>query len=180
MKIIFSLLVCSIFLFGCVAADHQRTFADVNELASNHDEFDEVRFVVSANCDYDAFFKGAAMRNGGFIAYGYKDGNPKLLVIPKVDSYDAEIVNWPMRHRLNDILNLLNEVYEDAGITLDYLYENTRFELTYNLLGLDRIYPYDLAFFVVISINGKNHVAIENNAKLYIYHQDIGFLISND
>ncbi|MFH5882263.1 MAG: hypothetical protein ACNA7U_03530 [Candidatus Izemoplasmataceae bacterium] len=166
-------------LSSCGLKDERRTPDDAREISNNHPDFDTIHFVVSANCDYDYFFEYEPMRNGGFFAYGYKDNQPKLLIIPAQVAHEAKMISWPLMYSVNDMIDLLNSTSDEPLLSEETMYNHVRIELTRSLLSIEVPIDYDLAFFIVITVDNVKYTIIQHQLRLHIYHQDDGLIISN-
>ena len=159
--------------------DERRTLNDAYVFSESYEDFDVFHFVVEANCDYEYFFDYAPMRAGGYYAYGTKNNQPQLLIIPKYASNDAKLVNWPIYFTVIEAVNLLNHAFENDLIDEDGTYKNVRFELTSEVLKSYQNTDFDVPFFIVFTIDNVNYIAFQQELNLVIYHEDTGFLISS-
>ena len=175
----FIILMISLLLVGCMEQPQRRTLSEASELAQSFTGFENLHFVVEANCDYQYFFDYAPMRNGGYYAYGTNDGAALLLLIPKYANDETKVIHWPLSYSIHTAFNLLNSSLGEQAIPSENMYTNVRIELTSNVLKSYSSSDYDKAFFLVFTHQGVNYIAFERNNHLVIYHEDEGFLASS-
>ena len=171
----------ALFLFlmiGCGLEDEPRTLSEAHTIANASDAFDQVYFVVKANCDYDFFFEYEPMRRGGFYAVGVLDGNPQLMIIPVIRAAEVKSDQWPLLYSVDDAIDLLNTLLDTPKDHED-MYTNIVIELTDAVLNENSHTMYDQSFFIVMQVEATNYIAFQKNHQLVIYHEDNGFMVSN-
>ena len=174
------LVLIALTLMGCTEQDQRRTLVDANAYAEAYSGFDVLHFVVEANCDYQYFFDYAPMRNAGYYAYGYFNDAPLLLLIPKYAVDEIRAINWPMYHSVKDAVDLLNAAHGEIILDEETMYDRVRIELTSSVLKDFSNADYDMAFFLVFTVDGVNYIAFQRALQLVIYHEDEGFLVSSE
>lgn len=166
-------------LLACSNHDQRRTLNDAYQYADEYTGFDVLHFVVEANCDYQYFFDYPPMRNGGYYAYGYHSDQPHLLIIPKYANDEIKAVPWPMYHTIAEAVELLNQAHGEVVLDEAAMYNDIYIELTSSVLRDHSNADYDLAFFIIIPIEGVNYVAFQRDLELVIYHEFDGFYTSS-
>ncbi|GEM_PF-6082622 len=179
MKVLCLLFLVVFLIGGCDIKEEQRSMDDAARLAAEFNELDDVFFVVETGCDYDYFLEYVPMRPGGFFAYGRSKSQTKLLLIPVLDHEEVKLVDWPLPFTVEQAVALLNS--SDQGTIIDSMsiYDNVRFELTDPGLSHHDDFSFDIPFFIEFKVHQDIYVAVAQDSRIVIYHQETGRFVEN-